>query len=73
MTETRDRLRQVLNQAKTIALTDEEQKYFSWMTKTQDWSNLGYWIAKVGERTGIALGGLRIAHDEIGKRLLVVD
>ncbi len=58
-------MRHLLNNAKRIALTDEENKAFS--------SNPPYWTAKISERTGIPLSSGRIAHAPAMKCLLVVD
>ena len=59
------RLRELLNNAKAVALTDEENKNFA--------NNPGYWIAKISERTKIPLSSGRVAHDPVNKRLLVVE
>jgi len=54
-----------LNNAKRIALTDEENDRFH--------SNPEYWIAEISERTGIPLSSGRVAHAPAMKCLLVVD
>ncbi len=54
-----------LNDAKRIALTDEENMLFA--------SDPGWWCAKISERTGIPLSSGRVAHAPAMKCLLVVD
>jgi len=71
--ETRERMKQLLDNAKTIALTEEENSGFLAMNKRRDWTNLSRLVAKISERTGIALSSGRIAYDEVNKRLLVID
>jgi len=58
-------LRDRLNKAKRIALTDEENIGFS--------EAPNYWTAKISERTGIPLSSGRVAHAPAMKCLLVVD
>ncbi len=58
-------LRNLLENAKRIALTDEENKYFE--------TDPGYYVAKISERTGIPLSSGRVAHAPALKCLLVVD
>lgn len=67
------RVKQTLDNAKKVSLTEEENFAFTAMNRNRDFANLGYWIAKVGERTGLTLSSGRIAHDAVGKRLLIVD
>ncbi len=56
---------QLLESAKRIALTDEENRQFP--------SNPSRVIQQVSERTGIPLSSGRIAHAPAIKCLLVVD
>jgi hypothetical protein len=58
-------LEQMLNNAKKIALTDEENMMFS--------TNYRRAIEKVSERTGINLASGRVAHAPAMKLLMVVD
>jgi len=71
--ETAARMKRLLDNAKKIKLTDEEHEAFMLMNRTRDFTNAGRIIAKVSERTGIPLSSGRIAHDAVGKLLLVVD
>ena len=73
MSETRDRMKQLLDGAKRVALTDEENEMFAAMNRHRNWENLGYMIAKVAERTGLELQSGRVAYDAVMKQLLVVD
>ncbi len=58
-------MQQLLDSAKRIALTDEENREFH--------KAPGWWTAKISERTGIPLSSGRIAHAPALKCLLVVD
>jgi len=58
-------LHERLNNAKRIALTDEENKSFH--------LDPPWWCAKISERTGIPLSSGRVAHAPAMKCLLVVD
>jgi hypothetical protein len=58
-------LKNLLDNAKRIPLTDEENEYFPIAPN--------YWAAKISERTGIPLSSGRIAHAPSLKCLLVVD
>ena len=61
----KEELHDRLNNAKRIALTDEENIGFPF--------DPGWWTAKISERTGIPLSSGRIAHAPAMKCLLVVD
>ncbi len=65
MTDSQAALHDRLNNAKRIALTDEENREFP--------KAPGWWTAKISERTGIPLSSGRIAHSPTMKCLLVVD
>lgn len=65
MEDTQTALRERMNNAKRIELTDEENENFS--------KAPGWWTAKISERTGIPLSSGRIAHAPAMKCLLVVD
>jgi hypothetical protein len=71
--ENHDRMQHLLQNAKTVLLTTEENAGFVAMNKRRDWTNLPRLVAKISERTGIPLSSGRIAHDEFNKRLLIVD
>jgi hypothetical protein len=58
-------LANLLNNAKRIPLTDEENREFH--------KSPSYWTAKISERTGIPLSSGRVAHASEMKCLLVVD
>lgn len=66
-------MQELLLRAKPVGLTDEENEMFLAMNRHRNWENLGYVIAKVGERTGLNLPSGRVAYDEVNKRLLIVD
>ena len=68
-----DRIYRLLQNAKPIALTDEEDEGFRTMNQARNYAKLGWWITKVSERTQIPLSSGRVAYDGVGKRLLVVD
>jgi hypothetical protein len=65
MTDSQAALRDRLNSAKRVVLTDEENKMFA--------SNPPYWMAKISERTGVPLSSGRVAHAPAMKCLMVVD
>jgi hypothetical protein len=61
----KEELHNRLNNAKRIALTDQENRELP--------LNPAYWIAKISERTKIPLSSGRVAHAPAMKCLLVVD
>jgi hypothetical protein len=65
MNDSNKRVRQLLENAKRIALTDEENTNFA--------VNPSKMIAQISERTGIPLSSGRVAHAPALKCLLVVD
>lgn len=69
-----NRVKRALDNAKAIALTEEECATFENFNRgTVALSTMQKRIAAVSERTGIPLSSGRIAYDSVGKRLLVVD
>lgn len=69
-----NRVKRALDNAKKIALTDEECGTFeSFNRGVASVTALQKRIAAVSERTGIPLSSGRIAYDSVGKCLLVVD
>jgi hypothetical protein len=71
--ETTARMKQLLDRAKPVTLTDEENEMFLAINRHRNWDALGYAIAKVSERAGLELQSGRVAYDEVNKRLLVID
>ena len=71
--EPTDRMKQLLDGAKLIALTEDENELFAAMNKHRNWENLGKAIAAVAERVGVDMPSGRVAYDGVNKRLMVVD